>query len=530
VSHVQRQTARLFACGLVLVTSFIFQTAAFAKDPSWFPSASCRDSWRGRDLARFDFAEDTKQTAVGNEGYANYQKRLSKTNVDRTNCRKEWTVLVYMAGDNDLSPYALWDIEEMEGRFESGNFAGSTLKTDLIVQLDTADTTGLRRLHIFQRDDRAYAPAKSKADFEHRTASEVASPIAHWIDETDSRVQATTAKHRLRDFLEWGVRTYPSDNYMVIVWGHGQGWSAGGPHQPLFGGIMVNAATGRSLSVLDLKDVLDTTSTEILEGRPIDVYASDACLMQMAEVAFEVAPYTRFISGSAQIQSFLGLPYRRLMYEINSGRFLSVGGSVGKADEAYLIAKMLPLLTEQSLDPVHGHQGRAEPTARKTFTMSSLSSAALQDLLIPAMSEFSKAMRAYLKEDAFRRLDVSFAMKYAPTFLGGGKELGSFLSLVEIARKENVKKSGAESVGSQNLRIAIESARNAIEQTVVERRMGTDYQSPNQPFHLLGHRGLGVWIPNGPVEYNERAADFAASAFSRETSWPSWLEPALGLP
>lgn len=542
---------------LFAISAFTDAPLANATTPSWLPAKSCRDSWGGRDLGRFDPSLDTRPTKRGNEGYGDYRTRLAQKNVVRSECRKDWTVLVYMAGDNDLSPYALWDIDEMEGRFESGRLAGSTLKSDLVVQLDTADTSGLRRLHIFQREDQSYTPAKSKSEFVDRSPSDIQSPIVEWIDELAAPTRTASPKQRLQEFLEWGVKNYPADNYMVIVWGHGQGWSAGpleppaptdgSPAQKLkdivdelsalpapppsrFGGIMINSATGKSLSVLDLKDVLESVVTETLEGRPIDVYASDACLMQMAEVAFEVAPFTRFISGSAQVQTFLGLPYRRLMYEINSGRFLSVGSSVGKSDEALLIAKMLPLLTEASLDPVHGHHGRAEPAARKTFTMSSLSSLALQHSLIPALSKFSEAMQNYLREDVFRRTDISFAMKYAPSFMGGGKELGSFLSLIEIARNENSKKSGRDTAASAQLRLAIETSQNALDQTVIERRMGTDYQSSGQPFYLLGHRGVGVWIPNGPIEFKERAQDFAASAFSRETDWPSWLRPAMGLP
>lgn len=543
----------LALCALAgILTLGLMEVSAAA--PAWMPTDSCRDAWGGRDLARFDSPLDTQRTSRGNQGYAKYTKRLAKKNVIRTACLKDWTVLVYMAASNDLSPYALWDIDEMEGRFESGVLAGSTLKSDLVVQVDTDDTSGLRRLHIFQRDDQPYSPGTSKADFLNRDPREIWSPLAEWIDELDVVTISKPSQQRLHEFLDWGVRNYPAENYMVIVWGHGQGWSAGPfettsleatselrsavhdlsnlPKAPptRFGGIMLNSSTGKSLSILELKDVLKSVVTDTLDGRPIDVYASDACLMQMTEVAYELAPFTRFISGSAQIQTFLGLPYRRMMYEINSGRFMSVGSSVGKTDEALLISKMLPILTEASLDPVHGHQGRAEPTAKKTFTMSSISSAALRQALIPSLTKFSAAMKAYLEEDAFRRVDISFAMRYAPSFMGGGKELGSFLSLIEIARTENTRTSGSETRISNSLGAAIGQARLALDKTIIERRMGTDYHSPAQPFYLLGHRGLGVWIPNGQLEYKERASDFSAASFGRETQWASWLEPALGLP
>ncbi len=538
---------------LTTVPAYRAQAApAKTAQPSWFPEKSCRDEWNGRDLAKFDFSKDSVRSADGNVGYSKYKKRLALAKVDRKSCYKDWTVLVYMAADNDLSPYALWDIDEMEGHFASGRYAGSTLKTDLIASLDTEGPTGIRRLHIFQREDRPYTAATSKTDYDSKTPAETASPIVDMISEKGK--SSVTASARLQEFLDWGVREYPAENYMVVVWGHGQGWSGGlssggkttrrpspeivtmtsalsGLPQPKagrFGGLMVDPNTGDSLSIPGLRDALSNVVSKTLAGRPFAVYASDACLMQMTEVAYEIAPTARYIVGSAQVQSYVGLPYRRLMYEINSGRFLSTGTSVGKADEAVLIAKMLPVLTERSLDPTHGQQGRAEPDAQKTFTTSALSSEALRHQLAPALKDFSAAMRNYLGEDFFRAADLAFAMKNSPSFLGGGRELGSFLSLVEISRTAEIAKTGIETKLSARLSSAVSEVRRALDQTVIERRFGTGYQTPDAQFHLLGYRALGIWIPNGASEFKERSSDFAVSSFEKETDWQSWLKPALG--
>lgn len=498
---------------------------------AWFPKQSCRDAWRGRDLGKYESDSDGVFSANGNTGYAStYLKRLAKAGVDRKACFKEWTVLVYMAGDNNLSPYALWDIDEMEGRFESSRSAGSTLKTDLVVQLDTAGATGVRRLHIFQREDIPYIAATSKDDYVARTPDQIASPIAQFFSETKPSKLNSDPATRFQSFLQWGVREYPAEHYMVIVWGHGQGWTAERDARTgKFGGIMGNPETGDALSIPALRDALASTVRDSLDGRPIDVYASDACLMQMSEVAYEIAPSARFIAGSAQVQSFVGLPYRRLMYEINTGRFLSAGSSADKTDEPLLIAKMLPVLVEQSLDPVHGQQGRAEPLARKTFTMSTLESETLRQELTPALLNVSRALQNYFKEDFFRAADLAQAMKGAPSFMGGGKELGSFLSLVEISRRSEADKSPLPSPGSLALEQSLIAARRALDRTIIERRFGTDYQDTTHPYHLLSYRGLGVWIPSGPREFTERASDFALSSFEVDSEWQAWLRPALGV-
>jgi hypothetical protein len=557
----------LFATYLVaiLIGGSILDSPALAAQsrpnlqPTWFPKKSCRELWGNRDLAKYDHARDTKLTAEGNRGYATYLNRIKKNGIDRRSCFKDWTVLVYMAGDNDLSPYAIWDLEEMEGRFDSGRYAGSTLKSDLIVQADTAGATGIRRLHIFQRDDQPYVAAASINELKNRGPETVQSPIAELLAE------ARPSRQGLQDFLQWGVQEYPAQKYMVVVWGHGQGWLGAPleltpndvanlktaaptgqltialnqvallPQPPTtlaagsFGGIAIDPATGNGLSVDDLNRALTATVNVTLEGRPLDVYASDACLMQMAEVAREISDASRYIVGSAQVQSYLGLPYRRLMYELNTGRFLSGGALVGKTDEALLVAKMLPLLTEQSLDPIRGQQGRAEPKAVETFTMSAISTGALKQQLIPSLADFSAALNDYLNEDPVRGFSIGAVIKAAPSFMGGGKELGSFISLVEIARLEDEARRGNVSLGSKRLAKSVNELKHALDETVIERRLGTRYQTVEKSFHLLGYRGLGVWIPNGDREFRKRSADFSQSTLHQETGWQKWLKSALGL-
>lgn len=545
----------LFIAIFIALFTALAANVAFAR-PSWFPAEPCRQAWKGRDLARYDFAKDARLVAgVGNSGYANYQKRIAQdSGVTRKGCYKEWTILVYMAADNDLSPYALWDLDEMEGRFESSHSAASTLKTDLVVEVDTDGPSGIRRLHMFQRADGPYVSAKTKETYVGQSPARVASPIVSIATEPDARTPA----QKLEQFLEWGVREYPAENYMVIVWGHGQGWSADlstvrnstpqnlgramveaatsvpQPKPGRFGGIMVDPNSSTHLSIPALRDVLDTLVQGTLEGERLALYASDACLMQMSEVAYEIAPSTRFVVGSSQVQSYLGLPYRRMLYELNTGRFLSVAGTVGRGDEPYLMAKMLPRLAEQSLDPVYGQQGHADPEAIRTFTMSALSSDELLGSVAPATHSLSRSLSAYLKAMPIAALEFASVLKTAPSFMGGGKELGSFLSLVENALKApTVAAAFGDPVKTEALkrqiRNDIATVREAIDRTVVERAFGTGYTTSSSGFHLLGFRSVGIWIPTNAKEYKERASDFARSKFHQDTEWQAWLRPALGV-
>lgn len=520
----------LMAMLLLAISSITWMDVAYAlSQPSWYPRQSCKQAWGGRDKGRFQHRLDSSiDPQTGNLGYDKYKKRLEREGIRRENCYKDWTVLVYMAADNNLSPYALWDVAEMEGAYKSGNHAGSTLRSDLLVQLDTRGNEGVRRLHVFQNEGSRFVAPKSVQEFENASPTQIQSPIVRFTPETGP-TQTEEHKNKLRDFLEWGMRHYPAEHYMVIVWGHGQGWASDLPIQGnRFGGFVFSEENDH-LSVPALSSVLKEVQTKTLEGaRPIDVYAADACLMQMAEVAYEISDSTRFIIGSAQIQSYLGLPYRQVMYHINTARFYDDGGHVlSSDDEAYSVARMLPILSAQSFHPTLGLQGRADPEAIRYFTMSALSAPALRYQLEPALELLSEKLLAYLAEDPLRGMDLQDLLSQTPSFMGGARELGSFIGLLQLKLKEDLKDEDLKTPTMEALLLASEKVREAIQLTSINYRYGKTYQSPDDPLYLLGFRGLGIWLPRSRQEFMARIEDFENSKFyqaSTKKSWGSWLK------
>jgi len=303
----------------------IFVFAAPVRKAPWMPRSTCKESW-----SRFISSNLHLYDSKRDKNYKTFSDRLS-----RSDCRKEWTILVYMAADNDLSPYAFMDLYEMEAGYASGlNGAASTITTDLIVQLDTAKTNHIRRYHMFQSDE-VYNNSLKKRDFLNKSEADIYSPVIEELSETKS------PQSDLKKFLKWGVVSYPADYYMVIVWGHGQGWSSG----PLskkelkskylnedatqlegvedaarnqvkdsgdfsgrrFGGLAFDDTQKSFLGIPQLSRVLNELVKEELHGEPLDVYASDACLMQMAEVAYEISDAANFVEGSTKVQDLMGL-------------------------------------------------------------------------------------------------------------------------------------------------------------------------------------------------------------------------------
>lgn len=467
----------------------------------------CQDAWRRLPPQSRSF--DPKRHA----SYAAYAAPLN-----RARCQKEWAVLVFMAADNDLEPYALKDLYEMEAGYESGTaWAGSTARADVLVELDRkgeGERAGLHRYHLFQQPE-VYS---KKAALETR---EVRSPEVMRLPE-HGQALGREAEERLQNFLAWAAAEYPARRTLVVVWGHGRGWAADavpGQTAPGFGGMAFDDSDQSYLSTQAL--------ARVLKLHPVDVYASDACLMQMAEVASEIAPYARFVVGSTQVQNFLGLPYRRILYELNSGRLARNtdpdAARIVSRDEAFWVARMIPRLLKASFAP-NGLQRQADGARR--VMLSSLSGAELDHQLVPRVATLARALRDWLNDDPMRAIDLQGWMASVPpeaSVLGGNQDLGVW---VRWMKQQILNSPELASTATSVLR-ALDGVWDAVQRSSVLYALGTDFTATQVQMHLLGFRALSVWIPTSAEEWQLRRADFAKSQFYRRTGWAEWLDLVL---
>lgn len=453
--------------------------------------------------------------------------------------QRDWTILVYMAADeDDLKPYAYMNIYEMESALAANEpSAGPKRKTDVLVQLDTPGQRGLRRIHI-EPAKAPYNPALSKQYFENLSESDLQSQVLEVLDEP-AHATSLDAAQDLKNFLHWGIARYPARHYMAIVWGHGSGWA---PAQKRDGdssfrsgiqGIATDKTQGTYLDTGLLSATLQEVIREDLGGRPFDIYASDACLMQSIEVATELTSIARFIVGSAQIQPFTGLPYRKFLGELNSGRFsLSSGMANSDPDEAYLLARRLPSLAAATLGGGE-LQARLSPDAKKTFTLSAVRSSELRESLVPALHEVGRLLVDATSPIPMRAVELGQHIQHLPSFMGGATDIGFFLQrlkdlmftdgrcrLVPMNSEEIAQCSDRQTT---LLLISIVKAQEALFRTVVSAAYGDEYAPAASPSRMLGFSGFSVWLPRSTYEYQNRITDFADSAFYKSGPWGSFL-------
>jgi hypothetical protein len=234
----------------------------------------------------------------------------------------EWTLMVYLAGDNSLSPNAFVDIDEMRQ-------TGSTETVNVVVMHDS----------LYE------APTRYRV--EKGGAGEAPEQLPE-LDTGDGRA--------LVDFVGWASARWPARRYALVLWSHGSGWDqaelaniARAAAPPDFDlsetahrgdsplrraffrsslrriaelptrsqrAVCVDDGSGHSLDTVELGRAM--TRIAALLGQPLDLLGMDACLMANLEVAYEVRTAVRVIVASEAPEPDSGWPYQAVLGLFNA--------------------------------------------------------------------------------------------------------------------------------------------------------------------------------------------------------------------
>ncbi len=198
---------------------------------------------------------------------------------------KKWTFLVFMNAANDLEPFSGLNLNQMEA-------VGSTKDVNIVVQVK----------RIANRHDANFSEWKDTATRRFlvgrdNNSSDITSRLVEQNDSVDMGKAAA-----LRDFVQWGVRTFPARRYALVLWNHGAGWRSAKLAAAERRGVSYDDVTGSHINTIELPRSIDI-------GRRWDLLAFDSSLMQMAEVAYEIRDQASYIAGSEESPPGEGYPY-----------------------------------------------------------------------------------------------------------------------------------------------------------------------------------------------------------------------------
>lgn len=201
---------------------------------------------------------------------------------DKPPAQAGWTILVYVAADNDLEPFALGDLQEMT--------LGASSGVNIIAQVDRA--SGYSSAAVANLPN--WTSAK-RLKVNSGSITELAD-----LGETD-----TTSPTTLANFIGWGVKAYPASHYMLVMWDHGGGWTGFGVDELL----SVGAATGHD--VMNLGEITNGISVGLSAAglAKFDIIGFDACVMATLEVGNSLAPYASYLLASEETEPGHGWDY-----------------------------------------------------------------------------------------------------------------------------------------------------------------------------------------------------------------------------
>ena len=179
--------------------------------------------------------------------------------IEPSSTSAKWTILVYAAGNTymdstmDGRSYCLSDIQAIEN-------VGSSADVNVIAMLSSLHTSGIAKYYkIEQFND---------------SANVISSPI---LENLGGRNMADAIT--LKDFLLYGMRNFPAENYMLLIDGYGVGWP-GSCRDDINGGGALMPATDMANAI---EEALAESSTPRLK-----IMAFYSQLMGMTEVAYEL--------------------------------------------------------------------------------------------------------------------------------------------------------------------------------------------------------------------------------------------------
>lgn len=380
----------------------------------------------------------------------------------RSTSPKEWTVLIYVSARNDLCLDAIKDVNEMEA-------AGSTDRVNVVAELGRiacepffnpftgvteplppqADWTGSRRFLIRKDSD----------------ALTITSPVLQHFPDADMG----DWKH-LAEFITWGKASFPAKNYLLVVGGHGAGWRGVKPTANK--GISYDEPSKNHISPSEL-------ARAIKAGGGVNVYASDACLMQTFEVVYELRDSAEYVVGSQESTPAGGYNYAAFLRALAEDP-----GDALAASQAIM----------RSFAGFYGAQ-------KKSVTMS---------ILRPAM-----AAELAVRLDRFARL-VSVSPADRKLYHSKKYALRSFDD--ESARDlYQVAALYSENTATPEVKEAAKDITSFLSGKFIAGNAAVGYKSK-------GANGVSVYFPLSSFDYKQK---YESLSFSRDTFWDEMLRAVM---
>jgi len=206
---------------------------------------------------------------------------------------KNWTVLLYLDGDNNLEPDITKNLLDLEQ-------VGSTPEMNFVAQLDRGELKPKIKHAIIDHKEVKWNAEKYPSPHgglpeancyyvtKSRDSQHLTSPVVEKLGKTDSGNAKT-----LEDFLAWGFKNYPARNYLVILSNHGGGYRGGWSDDGFMSRINL---PDMNRAILGAEKAAGVDKDDVILG-------FDACLMAQTEAGYGLKDTARSMIASEEVEN-----------------------------------------------------------------------------------------------------------------------------------------------------------------------------------------------------------------------------------
>jgi hypothetical protein len=200
----------------------------------------------------------------------------------------EWTVMLYMGGDNNLAPCALADLDELEqvGSTDKVHF---TALADVYAEYESQ--FGTYAIGLADSDGKLVTPMMHITKHpEEDVQSHLADPEAV-LYPNDGFNSADPTK--LTNFIKWSKQRFPAKHCALIIWDHGSSWLPGRVSSAAV--YDEYEGNGNAMFIHEIKSAIAAS------GVHLDLLDFTACNMASVEAAYQLKDVTNYICASQKV-------------------------------------------------------------------------------------------------------------------------------------------------------------------------------------------------------------------------------------
>lgn len=193
----------------------------------------------------------------------------------------KWTIMIYMCGADLESDhgYATGDIKEIL------SVAGQPDDVNILIQ--TGGASSWRSTYGIS------SSYNQRWHVENKTLKQDNSNVY-------TSYQSMGSSSTLKDYLVWGIDTYPADKIGLIFWNHGGGMD---------GVCYDQKKSNDNLTNSEVKSALSGAFTTLGRSEKLEFIGYDACLMQVQDVAEFNSTYANYMVASEESEAGEGWDY-----------------------------------------------------------------------------------------------------------------------------------------------------------------------------------------------------------------------------